>query len=73
VSSPSTSLNPFRVLAVHRNFRLFWVGQTISLSGTWMQQMALGWLALVLTDSAFYVGLVATAGSLPVVLLSLQA
>lgn len=68
-----TSINPFRVLVAHRNFRVFWLGQTISLSGTWMQQMAQGWLALELTGSAFFVGLVATAGSLPIVLLSLQA
>ncbi len=67
------SLNPFRVLVAHRNFRIFWIGQTVSLSGTWMQQMALGWLALELTGNAFYVGLVATAGSLPIVLISLQA
>lgn len=38
-----------------------------------MQQLAQGWLAFELTGSAFFVGLVATAGSLPVVLLSLQA
>lgn len=69
----AASINPFRVLAIHRNFRLFWVGQTVSLSGTWMQQMAQGWLALVLTGNPFLVGLVATAGSLPVVLFSLHA
>lgn len=71
--SPVHSLNPFRVLVIHRNFRLFWVGQTVSLAGTWMQQMAMGWLALELTGNAFLVGLVATVGSLPIVLLSLQA
>src|SRR5215211_3797781 len=43
---PTRSLNPFRVLATHRNFRIFWVGQTLSLIGTWMQSMAQGWLAL---------------------------
>jgi MFS family permease len=65
--------NPFDVLVRHRNFRIFWIGQTLSLIGTWMQTMAAGWLALELTNNAFLVGLVATAGSLPIVLLSLHA
>jgi MFS family permease len=65
------SINPFRTLQVHRNFRLFWIGQTVSLVGTWMQQVGQGWLALELTNSAFLVGLVAAAGSFPVLLLSL--
>src|SRR5256714_4906260 len=65
------SINPFRTLQVHRNFRLFWTGQTVSLIGTWMQQVAQGWLALELTNSAFMVGLVSAAGSFPVLLLSL--
>lgn len=67
------SLNPFSVLARHRNFRLFWLGQTLSLIGTWMQSMAQGWLALELTNNAFLVGLVVSAGSLPVVLFSMHA
>jgi len=65
------SINPFRTLQVHPNFRLFWIGQTVSLIGTWMQQVGQGWLALELTNSAFLVGLVAAAGSFPVLLLSL--
>ena len=65
------SINPFRALQVHRNFRLFWTGQTVSLIGTWMQQVGQGWLALELTNSAFMVGVVSAAGSLPVLLLSL--
>jgi MFS family permease len=65
------SINPLRALQVHRNFRLFWTGQTVSLIGTWMQQVGQGWLALELTNSAFMVGVVSAAGSLPVLLLSL--
>jgi MFS family permease len=65
------SINPFRALQVHRNFRLFWTGQTVSLIGTWMQQVGQGWLALELTNSAFLVGVVSAAGSLPVLFLSL--
>jgi MFS family permease len=64
-------INPFRALQVHRNFRLFWTGQTVSLIGTWMQTVGVGWLALELTNSAFMVGLVSAAGSFPVLLLSL--
>ncbi len=67
------SLNPFRVLQAHRNFRLFWIGQTVSLIGTWMQQVGQGWLALELSDSALVVGLVSAAGSLPILLFSLYA
>jgi MFS family permease len=67
------SINPLRVLQEHRNFRLFWIGQTVSLIGTWMQQVGQGWLALQLSDSAFIVGLVSAAASLPVLLLSLYA
>src|ERR1700733_12915744 len=67
------SVNPFRTLVRHRNFRLFWFGQTLSLMGTWMQTMAQGWLALQLSNSAFLVGLVSSIGSLPILLLSLPA
>src|SRR5215208_793888 len=67
------SLNPFRLVAENRNFRLFWFGQTTSLVGTWMQGMAQGWLALQLSNNAFLVGLVAAGGALPILLLSLPA
>jgi MFS family permease len=50
---------------------LFWTGQTVSLIGTWMQSVGVGWLALELTNSAFMVGVVSAAGSFPVLLLSL--
>jgi MFS family permease len=65
------SINPFRALQTHRNFRLFWTGQTVSLIGTWMQQVGQGWLALELTNSALLVGVVSAAGTFPVLLLSL--
>lgn len=56
----------------HKNFRYFIIGHFVSLCGTWMQAVALGWLVLTLTDSAFAVGLVAAVGSLPVLLFTLQ-
>ncbi len=65
--------NPFRVLLTHANFRRFWIGQTLSLVGSWMQSMAIGWLALELSDSAFIVGLVAACSALPILLFSLYA
>jgi len=55
----------------HRNFRLFIFGQFVSLCGTWMQTVALGWLALELSNSALKVGLVTTFGALPVLLFTL--
>ena len=72
-SMADASLNPFGTLARHRNFRIFWYGQTLSLVGTWMQGMAQGWLALELTNNAFLVGAVAAAGSLPILLFTLPA
>src|SRR5439155_12847423 len=65
---------PFRLGALaHRNFRLFFFGQGISLIGTWMQSVAQGWLVLTLTDSPFFVGLVSALGSLGVLAFTLYA
>lgn len=54
----------------HRNFRLFTAGQAISLIGTWMQQVAVGWLVYRLTDSPFLLGLVGFVSQGPVFLLA---
>ena len=54
----------------HRNYRLFFGGQGISLVGTWMQQIALGWLVYRLTDSAFLLGLVGFASQIPTFVLA---
>jgi MFS family permease len=50
----------------HRNYRLFLTGQIVSTIGTWMQSVAMPWLALQLTHSALLVGLVLAAQFLPV-------
>ncbi len=71
MSLRAPSFNPFRVLSHSPNFRLFFAGQTTSLIGTWMQQIAQGWLALQLSNDAFLVGVVAAAGTLPILVLSL--
>ncbi len=47
------------------NFRLFWSGNFLSNIGTWMQNVAQGWLVLVLTNSPFWLGVVGFAGSIP--------
>ncbi len=57
----------FRALR-HRNFRLFWYGQLISLIGTWMQSAAQWWLVHRLTHSPMWLGIVGTATFLPVFL-----
>jgi MFS family permease len=57
----------------HRNYRLFFVGQSVSLIGTWMQQVAMGWLVYRLTDSAFLLGVVAFSGQVPTFLLAAVA
>ena len=53
----------------HRNFRLFFIGQSISLVGTWMQRIAMGWLIYRLTNSEFLLGLVGFVGQAPTLLL----
>jgi MFS family permease len=62
----------FRALQ-HRNFRLFIGGQIVSLSGSWMQQVALGWLVYRLTRSPFLLGLVGFAGHFPAVFVAPMA
>ncbi len=59
----------FRALR-HRNYRLFFYGQLVSLIGTWMQQTAMSWLVYQITGSKFLLGAVAAAGSAPMMLSS---
>ncbi|GAC1356271.1 MAG: MFS transporter [Herpetosiphon sp.] len=60
----------FKALEV-RNYRLFWIGQLISLTGTWMQTTAQSWLVLQLTHSPLALGLVTALQFLPIMVLSL--
>jgi MFS family permease len=62
----ATSLGALR----HRDFRLFWGGQLVSLIGTWMQSVGQAWLVLELTRSPFQLGLVTALQFIPVLLLS---
>ena len=54
----------------HRNFRLYFGGQSISLIGTWVQQIALSWTVYQFTKSSFLLGLVSFAGQLPLFILT---
>lgn len=54
----------FRALR-HPNFKLFFFGQGLSMVGTWMQRVAMGWLVYRLSDSALLLGLVGFAGQIP--------
>lgn len=53
-----------------RNFRLFFIGQTLSLIGTWMQQVAMSWLVYRLTGSAMLLGVIGFTSQIPTFLLS---
>jgi predicted MFS family arabinose efflux permease len=64
--------NNFHALT-HRNFRYFWMGQCVSLIGTWMQNIGQSWLVYTLTDSPLLLGLVGTIQFLPVTIFSLFA
>jgi MFS family permease len=67
----SESRFAFAVRALrHRNYRLFFAGQSLSLIGTWMTQVATSWLVYRLTHSAFLLGVVGFSGQLPALLLA---
>ena len=59
----------FRALR-HRNYRLFFIGQGLSLIGTWLQQVAMGWLVYRLTGSAWLLGVVAFCANVGILLFS---
>ncbi len=54
----------------HRDFRLFWGGNIISLVGTWMQSMALSWLIYRLTGSSLLLGVIGFANAIPLLFVS---
>lgn len=55
----------------HRNFRLLWAGLIVSNTGTWMQNVAQGWLVLQLTNSPFWLGLLGLSFAIPMIFLPL--
>jgi hypothetical protein len=60
IVSTQQAFSPLRAFIAlrHRNYRLFWFGQMISLIGTWMQSTGQAWLVLELTHSAWQLGTV---------------
>ena len=73
VQAPATNRSPRKLASIshawralrHRNFRLYFGGQSISLMGTWMTRLATSWLVYRLTGSAFLLGVVGFAGQIP--------
>ena len=63
----------FRSLRRHRNYRLFFAGQLVSVAGTWMQNIALAWLVIELSSSPLAVGALAFCRFVPFLLLGLVA
>jgi len=63
----------FRSLGCHRNYRIFFAGQVVSLAGTWMQNVALAWLVLELSGSPLAVGALAFWRFVPFTVFSLVA
>ncbi len=57
----------------HRNFSLLWTGQLVSLTGSWMQGLSLPWLIFTLTGSKLLLGVVAAAGMLPALIVTLPS
>ncbi len=68
-AQPSTRMDTYAALR-NANFRLYFVGQLISLSGTWMQNIAQGYLVFQITHSEAWLGIVACVAGLPLVLLA---
>src|SRR5580698_867985 len=62
-------INALRALR-HRNFRLFFCGQSVSLVGTWMTRLATSWLVYRLTGSTFLLGVAGFAGQIPTCLMA---
>ncbi len=62
-----------RSIKVYPAFRMLMIGTLVSNTAFWMYQVAVGWLALQMTDSAFFVGMAGFAGGIPLLLVSLPA
>jgi MFS family permease len=63
----------FHAIVHHRDFRILWTAGVVTQFGQWFQNIAIGWLALTLTNSPSFVGQVAFASGVPILLLSFPA
>jgi MFS family permease len=72
VSGPSEKKKPLHLTRAlqHRNYRLFFSGQTVSLVGTWITRIATSWLVYRLSGSVFLLGIVGFFGQIPTLLLA---
>lgn len=68
VKNKLASVQAFKVFR-HRNYRLFFIGETISISGLWMQRVAMSWLVYSITGSTVKLGTLDFVGQIPVLLL----
>ena len=66
---PRRAANPFRAFT-HRNFRLYLLGQGVSIIGSWMQQIAMAWLVYEITGSPLWLGITGFAGQIPALFLT---
>jgi MFS family permease len=72
-ASATARQGTFHAIAHHREFRYLWTAGVVTQFGQWFQNIAIGWLALTLTNSPSFVGQVAFASGLPILLLSFPA
>jgi MFS family permease len=70
---PYVDRGMFQSLRAYPAFRKLWLGTLATNTGFWMYQIAVGWLALVLTDSALFVGLTGFAGGIPILFLAIPS
>jgi MFS family permease len=66
----STTFKRIFVSLKHRNYLLLWIGNVVSHSGDWMDQLALNWLVLIISNSPLSLGLVNLCRAIPVILLT---
>ncbi len=69
--APKPGFRNITAVLRHRNYRLLWTGTLVSNSGDWMDQVALNWLVLETTGSAFYLGLVNLFRAVPILAFTL--
>lgn len=70
MSDPDVPQSPLAVL-LHRDYAIYWSGQTVSMIGTWMQVMAQSWVVVTFTDKASALGFLQFASALPMMILTL--
>lgn len=69
--SENSIINKHFPALTHRDFRLFWTGQCVSLIGTWMQTVGQSWLVYQMTNSSFKLGVISALQFTPMLLFSL--